>query len=38
MCVRNMAASGVKFNGDTGRWEIHEDNESEAEMDEDAGM
>jgi hypothetical protein len=33
-----MAASGAKFNEETGRWALHEDDESEAEIDEDAGV
>lgn len=33
-----MAASGAKFNEETGRWVLHEDDESEAEIDEDAGV
>lgn len=33
-----MAASGAKFNEETGRWALYEDDESEAEIDEDAGV
>jgi hypothetical protein len=33
-----MAASGAKFNEETSRWLLHEDDESEAEIDEDAGV
>ncbi|GAC1315560.1 MAG: hypothetical protein NVSMB28_00240 [Collimonas sp.] len=33
-----MAANGAKFNEETSRWVVHEDDESEAEIDEDAGI
>jgi transcriptional regulator with XRE-family HTH domain len=33
-----MVASGAKFDEDTGRWTLHEGDESEAEIDEDAGV
>ncbi len=33
-----MVASGAKSNEETGRWALHEEDESEAEIDEDAGV
>ena len=32
----NLVASGAEFNEETGRWTLHDDDESETEIDEDA--